>query len=171
MTELDEWKEKIQPDEFNQMLEFIDACKNKKKIQNKLLFLHGATYKGVKLAIDIENSIGIDDCEYIQFSELFESNVYAANYNEDQDQNDFAFEKKLFDILDKKCLIIENDILCYEDRFGLIKSFIGNDGFNVLDEQNDNMFRINKVDFNVIFIASRIPKEDAIKTRSFFVNL
>lgn len=171
IKELDEWREKICPNEYTQMLEFIYASKNKQKLLNKLLFLHGDIYKGTKLVIDIENSIGIDDCEYIQFSELFESNIYSSDYDDEEDNNDFAFEKKLYNILDKKCLIIENDILNYEDRFGLIKSFIGNDGFNVLDKQNDNMFTISKVDFNVIFIASRIPEKEDIKKRSIFVNL
>ena len=170
MSELDEWKEKINSDEYEQMIKFINASRNKKKLHNKLLFLHGDTYKGVKLAIDIENSIGIDDCEYIQFSELFESNIYGPDYDEEDDY-DYAFEKKLFNIMDKKCLIIENDILHYEDRFGIIKSFVGYDGFNVLDEHNDNMFTINKVDFNVIFIASRKSKERAINARSIVINL
>lgn len=107
----------------------------------------------------------------MQFSELFESNIYKADYDEEEDDNDYAFEKKLFNIMDKKCLIIENDILHYEDRFGLIKSFVGGDGFNVLDEQNDNMFTINKVDFNIIFIASRMSKEGAINKRTIMINL
>lgn len=170
MTELYECKEKINTDEYVQMLEFIDATKNKKKLHNKLLFLHGDIYKGVKLAIDIVNSIGIDDCEYIQFSELFESNIYAPDYDDEEDENDFAFEKKLYNILDKKCLIIENDILHYEDRFGLIKSFVCGDGFNVLDNQN-NMFTISKVNFNIIFIASKKSTECAINARSIVINL
>lgn len=171
MTEFDEWKEKIQPDEFNQMLEFIDKCKQGHKIVNKLLFLHGDMHKGVKLAIDIENSIGIDECEYIQFSELFESNVHAVNYNQNKNQNNFAFEKKFYNISNKKCLIIENDILHYEDRFGLIKNFVGDDIFYVFDEQNDNIFTIKKWNFNIIFIAKRISKESAIEKRSIFINL
>jgi hypothetical protein len=61
--------------------------------------------------------------------------------------------------------------LHYEDRFGLIKSFICGDGFNVFDEKNDNTFTISRVDFNVIFIASRISEENSIKKRAIVINL
>lgn len=162
MEELNEWKEQISHDEYNSMIEFINMTKNKQKINNKFLFLHGNIHKTIKLAIDIENAIDVDDCQYIQFDELVVPPGGSMEYLEN-----FIMNKI------EKCLIIE-DNLFYDGKlhpaYGIIKSLICGDKFDFYDRINDKLHQYVP-NFNIIFMSPILPKDSSLLMRSIIINL
>lgn len=149
MEELNEWKEQITLDEYNKLIEFVNLTKNKQKINNKFLFLVGNIQKAVKLVIDIEDAISIDDCEYIDCAIL--EDIFVPDKEEYILQSDY---------LNAKCLTIEVD---NEKHFltkrNIIKEIISSD-------YNNGYFK-----FNTIIISENIPDNKSILERAIKINL
>jgi len=186
MKELNEWKEQISHDEYNSMIEFINMTKNKQKIHNKFLFLYGNIQKSVKLVIDIENTIDIDDCEYIQFDEFYETckgyDGHLDDFLEDKGDEDldeetlnivYKYEICMNKIENKKCLIIENNMI-YDEKlgsaYGIIKSIVGNDNFLSFDIIKDTLNQYVP-NFNIIFLSPVLPEESSMLKRAIIINL
>lgn len=160
MEELNEWKEQISHDEYDKLLEFINMTKNKQKIHNKFLFLHGNIQKAVKLAIDIENVIDVDDCEYMQFGEM------GANSSIEY-LDDFIKSENI------KCLIIEDNAI-HDGKshsvYKCIKSFVGGDKINLYDKINNKPYQYFP-NFNTIYLSPILPKDSSLLMRSIIINL
>jgi hypothetical protein len=140
--ELENWKNQIISEEYNKIINFIECVKNCQKIENKFLFIVGNVLKGIKLVIDIENEIGVDDCDYIKYSNL--EDIFVAN--------EFILQPNNTDI---KCLTIElNDEDHFINTFGIIKE--------ICSKQNN---------LNFIIISKNTFIENSMLARSIIVNI
>lgn len=148
MEELNEWKELVSPDEYNKLVEFVNLTKNKQKIDNKFLFLVGNIQKSIKLVIDMENAIDVDDCEYIEYSNFLD--IFMP------DEEEYILQP---DYLNVKCLTIEiNDVEYFLTSGCIIKEIISPD-YN------------GHLNFNVIIISETIPDDKTILARAIKINL
>lgn len=146
-NKLNEWVGVINSFEFKKILEFVEQTKNKQKIQNKCLYLVGNVQKAIKLIIDIENMIGVDDCEYIKIKHL--KDIFI---------NDNIYEYKLNNhYIDCKCLTIE----------------VGDniEKFSELDFIIKDMFNNTHIQFNTIVVGEKIPIELSLLARCIVVNI
>jgi len=137
MEELDDWKNQMILDDYNKLLDFITNTKNKQKTINKFLLIVGNIQKAIKLIIDIENEIGVDECDYVEYSNL--EKIFVPN------QDKYILQP---DNLDIKCLTVEIDNIEYfECNTGIIKEII----------------RDNKIlNFNTIMITNELPNDLSI---------
>ena len=143
MSELEDWKKYIKLEEYEKIANFIEQTKNNKKIINKFLFIVGNIQKAVKLVIDIENEIGVDDCDYIEFPNL--GQIFVP------DEGNYILQPEY---VNTKCLTVEL-INHNKYSFSIIKEICNKNCFN----------------FNLIIITENLFIDLSMMARSIVVNV
>lgn len=146
MSELVNWKNYIKLEEYEKITNFIDQTKNGNKIINKFLLIVGNIQKAIKLVIDIENEICVDECDYIEFTNL--EDIFM------DDMEKFILQQNY---LNTKCLTVElNNKNHNAGNFGIIKEIVSEDSIN----------------FNLIIISENLfVNNGAMLARSIIVNV
>lgn len=144
LTELENWKQYIKLEEYEKILEFIEQTKNCQKLINKFLFISGNIQKAIKLVIDIENAIGIDECDYIEYSNL--DDIFVPNNNKYILQPNYA---------NTKCLTIELNDNQQNNDFYVIKEICSQ----------------NNLNFNTIIISNNAFIDLSMMVRAIVINM
>lgn len=146
MSELVNWKNYIKLEEYEKITNFIDQTKNGNKIINKFLLIVGNIQKAIKLVIDIENEICVDECDYIEFTNL--EDIFI------DDMEEYILQQNY---LNTKCVTIELDNKDHNtNNFGIVKEIVSQTNLN----------------FNLIVISENLfVNNNAMLARSIIVNV
>lgn len=147
MSILVDWKNHIKQEEYEKIIDFIEQTKNGVKIINKFLFVVGNIQKALKLIIDIENEICIDECDYIEYSNL--EDIFV----DDKDEYILCSNYS-----NTKCLTIELNNKDHNinkvNNFGIVKEIISQTNLN----------------FNLIIISENLFVDCSMLKRAIIVN-